>query len=465
MLKSSLFACYRVEATSDSSEGYSCQDFKDGGIAGTNYDKYCYESKIDSQQFCIGNTEVGGIESVVECTDVDKGIQFLFEEADFEPMHFNKGGEAICQNYHPYYLEHLAWSLGYGEYRVDVKKPGGICNLVWLDGNGKLQTINKTNGGLEKPYKITFWGPVADPTCDDGKQNQGESGVDCGGPCPTCVWTQVCDTCWCGTNPWNRELLGIFSFEECKQKCVEGIDCNAVEYWEGNSYCYKCINEYDNSQFNFKDDDGYPPHVYHEVPDRCVRSLNPCLNGAECYNDESYEGGVRCECAAGWTGNTCADAEDKCDPNPCQNGGECEDGICYCPETCRGSKCETCITDFCDDGILNEWEEKTDCGGPCDACPTCEDGIKNQEETGVDCGGPCTKPCQDACEKFNGIFGIRSDKAVCCNKKCPQCGGNGCAKWKDDKGKKLGSNQCCKWKIIRRGKKCSSDGGEAPCML
>ena len=52
------------------------------------------------------------------------------------------------------------------------------------------------------------------------------------------------------------------------------------------------------------------------------------------------------------------------------------------------------LADFCDDGILNEWEEKTDCGGPCDACPTCEDGIKNQEETGVDCGGPCTKPCQ-----------------------------------------------------------------------
>ena len=48
---------------------------------------------------------------------------------------------------------------------------------------------------------------------------------------------------------------------------------------------------------------------FYIVPDRCVRSLNPCLNGAECYNDESYEGGVRCECAAGWTGYTCADAE------------------------------------------------------------------------------------------------------------------------------------------------------------
>ena len=72
---------------------------------------------------------------------------------------------------------------------------------------------------------------------------------------------------------------------------------------------------------------------------------------------------------------------------------------------------------------------------------------------------------QDACEKFNGIFGIRSGKEVCCNKKCPQCGGKNCAKWKDDMGKKLGSNQCCKWKIIKRGKKCGSDGGKAPCML
>ena len=72
---------------------------------------------------------------------------------------------------------------------------------------------------------------------------------------------------------------------------------------------------------------------------------------------------------------------------------------------------------------------------------------------------------QDACEKFNGIFGIRSGKEVCCNKKCPQCGGKNCAKWKDDIGKKLGSNQCCKWKIIKRGKKCGSDGGKAPCML
>ncbi|PID52221.1 MAG: hypothetical protein CR972_02975 [Candidatus Moraniibacteriota bacterium] len=27
---------------------------------------------------------------------------------------------------------------------------------------------------------------ISDPTCSDGKQNQGEEGIDCGGPCATC---------------------------------------------------------------------------------------------------------------------------------------------------------------------------------------------------------------------------------------------------------------------------------------
>ena len=79
-------------------------------------------------------------------------------------------------------------------------------------------------------------------------------------------------------------------------------------------------------------------------------------------------------------------------------------------------------------------------------------------------------PIEDACEKFNGIFGIRSEKAVCCSRRCPKCGGKGCAKWKDtsmtmDNGKTLGAHKCCKWKIIKRGKKCGSNGQEAPCKL
>ena len=49
----------------------------------------------------------------------------------------------------------------------------------------------------------------------------------------------------------------------------------------------------------------------YEVPTRCVPS-NPCLNGAECIDDEQYEGGVRCECGTGWTGATCAEGKYSC---------------------------------------------------------------------------------------------------------------------------------------------------------
>lgn len=35
--------------------------------------------------------------------------------------------------------------------------------------------------------------PEADPTCSDGIQNQGESGVDCGDPCPACTGDKCSD--------------------------------------------------------------------------------------------------------------------------------------------------------------------------------------------------------------------------------------------------------------------------------
>lgn len=50
-------------------------------------------------------------------------------------------------------------------------------------------------------------------------------------------------------------------------------------------------------------------------------------------------------------------------------------------------------TGTCSDGIKNQGEQETDCGGPCpNYCESCADGIRNQGETAVDCGGPCD-PC------------------------------------------------------------------------
>ena len=138
--------------------GYSCQDLYDGGYEEFhNYDKYCYESKIDSQLFCIGN--YGG--RIVECTDLNKGIQFVFDDGRSNPMRFNKMGESECQNYHPDYLENLAWSLGYSNYRVDGKKSGNGCRQVSLDSCGKFNVIREGGsraGRVELPINVTFWG-------------------------------------------------------------------------------------------------------------------------------------------------------------------------------------------------------------------------------------------------------------------------------------------------------------------
>ena len=129
----------------------------------SNYDKYCYSSNINLQVFCIGNE---GLDTKVECSmldTVDLGIKLVFDEEKWGPMIFNKQDEENCQVYHLDYLENLAWSLGYSNYTVNVKKSSSGCKFVALDKCGDLQTI--IEGGpkasfIEAPYDVSFWGSL-----------------------------------------------------------------------------------------------------------------------------------------------------------------------------------------------------------------------------------------------------------------------------------------------------------------
>ena len=73
---------------------------------------------------------------------------------------------------------------------------------------------------------------------------------------------------------------------------------------------------------------------------------------------------------------------------------------------------------------------------------------------------------QDTCLAFDGIphrnFAI---KPTCCNKKCPQCGGNDCRKYTDDSGIKLGANQCCGVNILDQAEFCAANEQNAPCKI
>lgn len=72
------------------------------------------------------------------------------------------------------------------------------------------------------------------------------------------------------------------------------------------------------------------------------------------------------------------------------------------------------IAETCADEILNNEEERIDCGGPnCEPCPpSCDNGILDYvdgwQEVGIDCGGPCEELGQLCCE--NGIWDINPEE-------------------------------------------------------
>ena len=86
---------------------------------------------------------------------------------------------------------------------------------------------------------------------------------------------------------------------------------------------------------------------------------NPCQNGGTC-ND--LIGGFSCICVPGVNGDNCIN---DCDPNPCQNGGTCNNLIggfsCTCVPGFTGDSCTTDIND-CDPN-------------PCQNGGTCTDGM------------------------------------------------------------------------------------------
>ncbi len=228
-------------------------------------------------------------------------------------------------------------------------------NLFTLGQKDRMRALFATGGFRASLLNSTACGstpPAA--TCSDGIQNQGETGVDCGGPC------SACSTACSGTTVTVSITLDNYP-EETSWNIT---DASGIILYSGGTYA----NEADGSTL---------------TGDFCLED--------GCYDftiNDSYGDGICCSYGNGSfsvsdANNTLVSGStftSSSTTNFCVGGG---------------------ATATCTDGIQNQGETGTDCGGPCTACASCSDGIQNQGETGTDCGGPCT-----ACASCNAPSGL-----------------------------------------------------------
>jgi hypothetical protein len=71
-------------------------------------------------------------------------------------------------------------------------------------------------------------------------------------------------------------------------------------------------------------------------------SITIACDDMQCNHGQCVDGS--CVCDPGYTGDSCETNIDDCNPNPCQNGGTCTDGVdsysCDCAEGYSGENCE-----------------------------------------------------------------------------------------------------------------------------
>ena len=265
-------------------------------------------------------------------------------------------------------------------------------NLYTVGQKNRMRALFESGGYRASLLASQACGEVVAPTCDDGIQNGGETGIDCGGP--------SCEPCVCH----GVEVTVSFTFDNYPEETSWQIsDGNAVVASGG---------------------------TYPTAPDGSSLAVVECLPEA-CYTFtifDSYGDGICCGYGNGSYsvtdefGNVLAsgasfassEATDFCVSNPAEP--TCDDGIQNGDETgvdCGGS-CAPCAT--CDDGVQNGDETGVDCGGSCAPCATCDDGVQNGDETGVDCGGSCA-PCA-TCD--DGILN-GDETGIDCGGSCPAC--------------------------------------------
>lgn len=229
-------------------------------------------------------------------------------------------------------------------------------------------------------------GACQSPSCSDEAQNQGETAVDCGGP-----------VCRQNVSPLGTCANG--------QRCLVNEDCTSR--FCDNQVCKKptCDDGAKNQDETGQDCGGVCS----------AQSQGKCADGVACK--------VHADCGSGFCapGKLCAPAgcnngnkdpnetDQDCGGDGCRATKPCAVGqACVIHADCGSGSCSNkkCIAATCDDGIKNQGETATDCGGPTcsSAGKTCANGqacTKNGDCTDGFClNNSCSGACKNAGPKL-----------------------------------------------------------------
>ncbi|MBX3186727.1 MAG: hypothetical protein KF819_06915 [Labilithrix sp.] len=211
-------------------------------------------------------------------------------------------------------------------------------------------------------------GGVCSPgSCEDKKQNQGEQGIDCGGPCkacdgapcvaPTDCTSGSCVGGMCGPSAGKTCGVGLPVACEIGEPCSQDKDCKS-DVCTAN----KCVAVTPDAHTDGRRNAG-------ETDIDCggTTGAPACKAGKDCAVNGDCEG--VCNPAKKCEAPTCTDGIKDGDETDVDCGGSC---VTKCAPTKKCAVPADCVEGVCDALVC--------------AAPTANDGVKNGNETDVDCG-------------------------------------------------------------------------------
>ncbi|MBA2663666.1 MAG: hypothetical protein H0U74_15365 [Bradymonadaceae bacterium] len=240
------------------------------------------------------------------------------------------------------------------------------------------------SGDFYSPDLLVECKLAAAPTCSDGRRNQDESGVDCGGVCAACADGA---SCWLDSDCLTGATCVARVCTSSGGTCSDGVlNQDETDMDCGGQRCGTC----DTDKICQVGTD-----CTSKVCQGNVCMAPTCSDGAKNQNETDLDCGGSCSpCAVGEACLVAADcASQRCGALKVCDAGTCTDNRRNQDESdidCGGTMCGPC-------GIGKICNQNDDCGssactgGLCVA--SCTDGIQNQDEIGVDCGGSFCTAC------------------------------------------------------------------------